>query len=282
MRLKVYRKLDEFMEETFPILVEKELQNNLIIGNCLRAKEFNLDTDNYFLGCIKDDSNNIRIISMMTPPFSLIIYEVNNEPCVEGMKNLINYLHKKYDIKGVIALNETEKRFTKYYTKVIDSKPLLKLKLRLYQLKKLQYRGNTSGFLRKATFDDLYYLPFWNLAFALEDGVTKGYDLNGIINKQKNFIERGYLYVYEDQIPVSMVASARKTINGVIINNVYTPPQYRNRGYATAMVYDLCKILLNDYQYCGLYTDLSNPISNSIYQKIGFTPICDFNEVEYS
>jgi len=29
------------------------------------------------------------------------------------------------------------------------------------------------------------------------------------------------------------------------------------------------------FDKCVLYTDLLNPTSNSIYQKIGYTPICD-------
>jgi predicted GNAT family acetyltransferase len=29
---------------------------------------------------------------------------------------------------------------------------------------------------------------------------------------------------------------------------------------------------------CVLFTDLANPVSNSIYAKIGYTPVCDFDE----
>ncbi len=31
-----------------------------------------------------------------------------------------------------------------------------------------------------------------------------------------------------------------------------------------------------------LFTDLSNPTSNSIYQKIGYRPVCDFTEYIFS
>jgi hypothetical protein len=28
-------------------------------------------------------------------------------------------------------------------------------------------------------------------------------------------------------------------------------------------------------RFCFLYTDLANPTSNSIYQRIGYAPVCD-------
>jgi len=32
------------------------------------------------------------------------------------------------------------------------------------------------------------------------------------------------------------------------------------------------------WQFCTLFTDLANPTSNSIYQKMGYVPVGDFNE----
>ena len=58
------------------------------------------------------------------------------------------------------------------------------------------------------------------------------------------------------------------------INLVYTPPEYRRKGYATACVAALSQMLLDrGYQYYFLSTDLANPISNHIYQAIGYQPL---------
>ena len=63
------------------------------------------------------------------------------------------------------------------------------------------------------------------------------------------------------------------------VNAVYTPPEQRRRGYATAAVAVLSQRLLDTgYQFCCLFTDLSNPTSNTIYQRIGYRPLCDYNE----
>ena len=66
-----------------------------------------------------------------------------------------------------------------------------------------------------------------------------------------------------------------------IRDRVYTPPELRGHGYASAVVAALSQRLLDaGHQYCALYTDLANPTSNSIYQKIGYTPVSD--AVEYA
>jgi len=35
------------------------------------------------------------------------------------------------------------------------------------------------------------------------------------------------------------------------------------------------------WEFCTLYTDLANPVSNSIYQRIGYRPVCDSNEYDF-
>ena len=65
--------------------------------------------------------------------------------------------------------------------------------------------------------------------------------------------------------------------HSITIGGVYTPPEHRRKGYATALVARLSQHLLGlGYQFVNLFTDLSNPTSNSIYCKIGYNPVCDF------
>jgi hypothetical protein len=81
-------------------------------------------------------------------------------------------------------------------------------------------------------------------------------------------------YLWHDGEPKSMARRARPAGNGITVTGVYTPPAFRRQGYATTCVAALSRLLLAEgYQYCTLYTDLSNPTSNSIYQKIGYRPV---------
>ncbi|MEO2005035.1 MAG: GNAT family N-acetyltransferase [Candidatus Poribacteria bacterium] len=49
-------------------------------------------------------------------------------------------------------------------------------------------------------------------------------------------------------------------------------PELRGRGYASALVAKLSQHMLDSgFSFCVLYTDLANPRSNAIYEKIGYT-----------
>jgi predicted GNAT family acetyltransferase len=56
----------------------------------------------------------------------------------------------------------------------------------------------------------------------------------------------------------------------------YTPPQHRRRGYGaavtTACTHDA---LCGGAQHVVLFTDLANPTSNTLYQRLGYRPVSD-------
>ena len=100
--------------------------------------------------------------------------------------------------------------------------------------------------------------------------------------RRKSIKDQNIFLLLEEGKPVSMVQKAGKTPNGNLVNLVYTPPSLRRRGYATECVAKLSKHLLEEgNKYCFLFTDLANPTSNSIYQKIGYRPIIDFDQIEF-
>jgi len=92
--------------------------------------------------------------------------------------------------------------------------------------------------------------------------------------------DRG-MWLWEDAgEPMSLTAFGGPTPSGIRIGPVYTPPEHRRHGYASALVADLSAWLLGKgRRACFLYTDLSNPTSNAIYSRIGYRRICD--AVEY-
>jgi hypothetical protein len=82
--------------------------------------------------------------------------------------------------------------------------------------------------------------------------------------------------------PVSMVCHTGPTPHGIRVSFVYTPPEQRRKGYASACTAALSRRLLDaGYQFCFLFTDLGNPTSNHIYQDIGYRPVCDVDEYRF-
>jgi len=88
--------------------------------------------------------------------------------------------------------------------------------------------------------------------------------------------------LFDNNEPISMAREAGKTPNGVFVNFVYTPIPLRRKGYATECVAKLSNHLLEaGNKHCFLFTDLSNPTSNSIYQKIGYQPVIDESHYKF-
>ena len=91
-------------------------------------------------------------------------------------------------------------------------------------------------------------------------------------------VAKTMLYFWQDKMGknVAMAGRVRETPNGASISLVYTPPELRGRGYASRLVAQLSQSLLDGGKsLCNLFTDLSNPTSNHIYQKIGYRPVAN-------
>ncbi len=57
---------------------------------------------------------------------------------------------------------------------------------------------------------------------------------------------------------------------------VYTPPGLRRRGYAGALTVAVSRAALDaGADEVVLFTDLANPTSNALYQRLGYRPVED-------
>ena len=102
-----------------------------------------------------------------------------------------------------------------------------------------------------------------------------------LVDGVKTRIGDGTLFLWIDRAQaVSMAAINRKTKNVGVIGYVYTPKEFRGKGYATTLVKIVSKkILQNGFTYCSLFTDSANPTSNYIYRKIGYEPVAEFTTI---
>ncbi len=79
--------------------------------------------------------------------------------------------------------------------------------------------------------------------------------------------------------PASDVPGGLRTAGVAPVGPVYTPPEHRRRGYASAGVAAVSRLALDGgADHCMLSTDLANPTSNSIYQALGYRPAFDAPE----
>ena len=76
-----------------------------------------------------------------------------------------------------------------------------------------------------------------------------------------------------------MAQTSRQLAHGTAVSGVYTPPERRGKGYAQNTVTAICRErLAAGMEYCTLFVDRRNPISNRVYRKIGFETLEDCRE----
>ena len=143
--------------------------------------------------------------------------------------------------------------------------------LRLYELAELNEITPVIGNLRNAEEEDRSLAVSWLREFYLESHTPA--------SNAESFIDSALaskrLWLWQNGRVVSMAISSNAIQNVVRISAVYTPPGDRMRGYAGACVHGASKLLTDAGYHCMLYTDLGNPISNSIYRRIGYKAIAE-------
>jgi GNAT superfamily N-acetyltransferase len=144
-------------------------------------------------------------------------------------------------------------------------------RMRLFRLGELQPpRPGPEGTGRPAAETDRDLLAGWFGAFALEVGDPPGQDQRAAVAERLGY---GGLIVWEaGSVPVSVAGRTRM----VRVGPGYTPPELRGRGYAGAATAAVSQAALDaGVREVVLYTDLANPTSNALYQRLGYLPVED-------
>ena len=214
-------------------------------------------------------------VAIMTPPRSLILSKF--ETSIEAaMVHLTRYLRGiDMPIPGVAGPATEAQVFSDCWVEGMPNvSSRIVVRLRIFEARKVADLPLSPGKLRLAGISDQPLMVQWLAAFS--EAIGEPVDSNTTRSNVEQYIEDRQLYIWDDGGPVSIATETRPTRNGTTISTVYTPPEYRGKGYATSCVWSLTKELLSGrYSFCNLYTDLSNPTSNSIYTKIGYMPLGD-------
>lgn len=277
MNYKTYDTAESFLNRTLKYLEKDEAENNLIIGICNKIKEHGgLYKEKPFFAAL-EDGDKVILAGAMTPPRQMLLYGKDYSP--EDIKLFCDNIKKGgISLPGANGESELVKQFAGTWSEINNCTYRPGMNMRTYKLEKVKYRGNAEGSLRLADEQDTELVTNWIRNFN-DDADLDAISHDEALKTAEFEIKNRLLYIWEDGNRVSMAASTRETEHGKVLALVYTPKEYRNKGYASACVAALSQHILDSgKKFCALFTDLANPTSNSIYMKIGYEPICDFDE----
>jgi predicted GNAT family acetyltransferase len=278
--IKRFDTAGDFLEEVGERLYAHASVNNLMLGICERlVAEPTAYTDPFF--AVVSDSQGVPLLAVvMTPPHNLILAE--GEDFEVGLPALIEYL-KANGIAppGVIGPVDAAEAFFNRWTVAAGLGGEVAMYQRVYELRQVYLPKLPPGHFRIAHAEDCSRIAGWihdfNLEALAKDQPVKEEWAEGLI-------EKGKVFIWEDGgQPVAMAMKSRPLKDSSTVSGVYTPPEHRRKGYATALVARLSQHLLDmGYSFINLFTDLENPTSNSIYQKIGYRPVTDFRSYTFT
>jgi RimJ/RimL family protein N-acetyltransferase len=225
------------------------------------------------LGWWSDPAGAVAGAFMHTPPFPVVLTAVAREAAAE----LAALTMAARPLGGVNAYPEVAAAFADGWRhRNSGGRVDVHRRQRLYRLAELVWPDPApEGTARLACDLDVPLTAEWFAAFADEVGdMGRGEDQSAAAREK---ISHGGVTVWEAGAePVSIACNTLPVTGMVRIGPVYTPPELRGHGYASAATAALSRRLLQaGAEEVVLYTDLANPVSNSIYQRIGYRPVED-------
>ncbi len=267
--MKVYRSSNasDFLKRTESWLLQSEPENNRILGIARRFCDEPAEPDFYWAAI--SQGPKVAGAAFRTPPYPLAL---SNLP-LEAVPVLVEDVVDMYSsLPGVSGPKEVARCFARLWVDRLGGSSRVEMRQRIYALTALnELTQAPDGALRRMEPSDAELILEWMEAFVCE---------TAIIGPAERFarphLQRRNFYLWDDNGSRSVAAVVRDSPNGACISAVFTPPAYRQKGYATATVSALsARLLSSGKKFCCLYTDLANPVSNSIYGKVGYRPVRD-------
>ncbi|MCB0712296.1 MAG: GNAT family N-acetyltransferase [Ignavibacteriae bacterium] len=277
MKITQFADATAFLNHTRLFLEEREAEYNLMLGIADRISQ-NRSEQNLFFAVVESGQGEITMAALMTPPWQVVVTRGGEEE----LRLLTTTLQQgDWHVPGVHGPIDEAEQFARIWSTSTGQKIVEGNRLGIYQLGELSLPEFSEGKMRPAMPEDEELFVEWT------EGFYRDADTNAPKEERlpriRAFLGEGRLFFWEvDGTLVSMAGWHPAARSSARIGYVYTPPEFRRRGYAGLLTGMLSQHLLNSgKKNCFLFTDLANPTSNSIYQKIGYRQVTENREYRF-
>jgi uncharacterized protein len=283
MQLKRLDSIDEFYPLVEPFLLAHEAEHCLMLGlsTNLLKKDASYQEQPYL--AYVEDGGEIVAVALRTPPYNLILSYMADDKPLSVIADDVQSLYS--ELRGVLGMQPYSQTFAECWKEMSGQNYRLNMCEGIYRLEKVNPVRDVRGTYRLAYESDRETLTQWFIEFsaeAVEPILREEAERLVTMRLTSEPSLRGVRLWTVDDVPVSFAGYSGPTPNGIRIGPVYTPPNYRGHGYASACVAALSQEMLDaGRKFVFLFTDLSNPTSNHIYQTIGYQQVSNIDEYRF-
>ena len=276
MRTETLSDPAEFRVRAAPLLVD-EARHNLILGilgTLISTPDSYPERHLFLVG----DESGPQCCAMMTRPYNLI---VSDTPMPAALPVLVEALMAEgIEVPGVVGNQPTIDRFVAEWRRITGGRAELQMEQGVFMLTEVSPVADGPGRPRPGVAADQELLEQWMRTFLAEalpdEPLEEESQRRAIARRLSGEGPNAYWLWEDDGRVVAWSGHGNPTGRGIRIGPVYTPRALRGRGYATSLVAAQSQWLLDHgYEFCFLYTDLANPTSNAIYERIGYRQIAE-------
>ena len=232
----------------------------------------------------RDEGGQVSGIAMRTataPPYPLFVLEMDSDHARE----LARHCYERGEIAPANGTLPAAREFCDELARLAGGRVEVREHTRLFELRDLVPPAVfPPGELRPASPDEVDLAYAWFNVFHAEAAEQAGkVDAHSQVEEfsrddMVRRIEGGRVWLWDDPAAGGVVhlTGASPPAFGVSrIGPVYTPKEHRGRGYASAAVAEVSRLILESGARACLFTDQANPTSNKIYEALGYRAVVD-------
>lgn len=280
MYVRCYECPQQFGDEVIPWLLPEEGRNHLLISLICGLTE--PATENRYsappvMAVAREENGRIAAITLRTPPHNALV-SAGSAAAIKALARW--YAQRREPLPGVMGPVEEARLFAATWANETRASYRARFELIAHQLTKVSRPRGVRGRMRYAELSERDTLIEWAAGFQRDTGISHKPPPECVVNSYLN--DRATcVWDVEGEI-TSMALMIRGTPSGKRIGGVYTPPEKRGHGYASAVVAAASQHILDQGKSrCFLFTDAANPTSNHIYRQIGYEPVGEFTEYAF-
>lgn len=233
----------ELWDVAEPFLMRNEAHHNLILGliyRLARTPDFYASKP-YFATAVRDGETVAAAV--ITPSYPLVLSLCDDREAIERLAADAHDFSP--DTAGVNSPLPGVRRFAEAWHDLTGEASEVGLAERVYKLERVMPPAAIPGEAKRAADSDVELLISWRMAFTREVTPWEEAPRESVEAAIQRVLqapsEQAGRFVWQvDGQPVCMVGYGSPTPNSLRIAPVYTPPQHRRHGYASACTAAAC------------------------------------------